>query len=118
MLNPDKFLIDYLLRNYFAKKLILCFIFRLFQSFPANALQGTTVAAMVKLLDNYDPKVTVKETISKVEEKEKNDFLNAVMNTQVMATTEKFLKSKGNNRILIIICSNRFFHNNNLITKF
>jgi len=67
----------------------------LFQSIPGDVLKGTTIAAMIKLLDNYDPKVTVKETVSKVEEQEKNDFLNAIMNTQVMDTTEKFLKSKG-----------------------
>ncbi|XP_076067579.1 uridylate-specific endoribonuclease A-like isoform X2 [Oratosquilla oratoria] len=66
-----------------------------FTNVEPAALQGPTVSAMYKLLDNYIPSVTVSESVTSSEMKEQTAFLNAVMNTEVMKETEAFLKRKG-----------------------
>lgn len=62
---------------------------------PSSALSGPTIAAFVKLLNNYDPNVAVKEVVSKTETQEETNFLNEIMKTQVMQHTENFLSKRG-----------------------
>jgi hypothetical protein len=64
-------------------------------SIPARVLQGTTIAKMKHLYDNYEPDAALPEVVTAYERDEDKAFLDAVMTTQVMAKTKKFLAEKG-----------------------
>lgn len=57
--------------------------------------QTPTVSHLIALYDNYDPDTSHSEVITTGERKEESDFLDAVLNTQVMSYTNSFLKQKG-----------------------
>uniref|UniRef100_A0A1B6CSC7 EndoU domain-containing protein n=1 Tax=Clastoptera arizonana TaxID=38151 RepID=A0A1B6CSC7_9HEMI len=54
-----------------------------------------TVAKLIALYDNYDPDTSHSEVVTTSEKKEESDFLDAVLNTSVLAFTNTFLRSKG-----------------------
>jgi len=62
---------------------------------PARVFQGTTIAKMKQLYDNYEPDAAVAEVVTAYERDEDKALLEAIMSTQVMAKTKKFLVEKG-----------------------
>lgn len=75
--------------------LSLLFINSLFKTVPASALASPTIRLLEELQDNYSPNVTTSEDEEPDEVAEKEAFLDAVMQTQVMQLTESFLKERG-----------------------
>jgi len=71
-----------------------------------RALQGTTTTKLKQLFDNYEPDTGRAEVVTAYERDEDNAFLDAVMSTQVMAKTKKFLTDKSN----ILIFSYHYFN--------
>lgn len=67
----------------------------LFKTVPASALASPTIRLLEELQDNYSPNVTTSEDEEPDEVAEKETFLDAVMQTQVMQLTESFLKERG-----------------------
>lgn len=67
----------------------------LFKTVPASALASPTIRLLEELQDNYSPNVTTSEDEEPDEVAEKEAFLDAVMQTQVMQLTESFLKERG-----------------------
>ncbi|XP_059479766.1 endoribonuclease CG2145-like [Neocloeon triangulifer] len=61
----------------------------------ARALQGATTSKLKLLYDNYEPDAGNAEVVTAYERDEDRAFLDAVMATQVMAKTKKFLVDKG-----------------------
>lgn len=51
---------------------------------------------MKQLFDNYEPNTALAEVVTAYERDEDKAFLDAVMTTQVMAKTKKFLMEKSN----------------------
>ncbi|CAG0923655.1 unnamed protein product [Notodromas monacha] len=69
---------------------------------PSKLFEGTTaslwssspsISALKTLYDNYEPLVTRPETLTEGEKTEENNFLNAVLNTEVMREAKRFLTS-------------------------
>jgi len=68
---------------------------KLFQTVPAAVLRGTTVAALSRLLDNYNRDVRRPETSSAQERREETQFRTAISSTPVMVKAGQFLTSQG-----------------------
>ncbi|XP_042894062.1 poly(U)-specific endoribonuclease homolog isoform X1 [Penaeus japonicus] len=66
----------------------------LFNSVPAATMNTETVRLMQNLLDNYLPQTTSREVYTDAEKNEENQFLDALMKTQVMRNLESYLKRK------------------------
>ncbi|XP_063591230.1 endoribonuclease CG2145-like [Penaeus indicus] len=64
-------------------------------SVPAATMNKETVRLMQNLLDNYVPQVTSREDYTNTEKTEENQFLDALMKTDVMQTLERNLKHKN-----------------------
>lgn len=54
-----------------------------------------TLIKMRALFDNYEADAAINEHVTPNERREENEFLNAVLDTQVMRTAMKFLQDKG-----------------------
>lgn len=54
-----------------------------------------TVQKLRALFDNYELDASDRETVTPHERHENDDFINAVLDTQVMQTAMKFLNKKG-----------------------
>ncbi|XP_047492981.1 uridylate-specific endoribonuclease-like isoform X1 [Penaeus chinensis] len=67
----------------------------LFKPVPASALASPTIRLLEELQNNYSPNVTTPEAEDPTETAEKEAFLNAVMQTEVMQLMENFLKERG-----------------------
>lgn len=67
----------------------------LFVQVSREALARPTFAAFMQLLDNYEAKGGVTESVSSKETSENAAFLNAALKTPVMKYTYNYLKSKG-----------------------
>ncbi|KAG7157298.1 poly(U)-specific endoribonuclease-like [Homarus americanus] len=66
----------------------------LFTSVPDAALNGPTISLLRQLQDNYVPDVKVAEDEDEVEIAEKDDFLDAMISTQIMQLVQNFLQDK------------------------
>ncbi|XP_058501008.1 uridylate-specific endoribonuclease C [Solea solea] len=68
----------------------------LFSSVDENKLKNlTTATSFMKLLDNYEFSTGVAERVTAEEQTETNLFLDAVLQTEVMKRTHRYLVSKG-----------------------
>lgn len=54
-----------------------------------------TIVKLRALFDNYELDSADSETVTPEEEIEENEFINAVLDTQVMQTAMNFLHKKG-----------------------
>ncbi|XP_053598375.1 endoribonuclease CG2145-like isoform X1 [Microplitis demolitor] len=61
----------------------------------AEAYEIPTIKTIIALHDNYDLDIKVKEVVTSEERKEESDFIDAILETDVMKTTMKFLAEKG-----------------------
>ncbi|KAL9872041.1 endoribonuclease Arlr [Glossina fuscipes fuscipes] len=61
----------------------------------AKAFDAPTIAAMRTLFNNYEMDTMVNEHVTPNERKEENDFVDAVMSTNVMRQAMLFLQNKG-----------------------
>ena len=61
----------------------------------AKVLDSATVAKMHVLFNNYEEDTLVNEHVTPMERKEENDFVDAVMATNVMRQAMLFLQNKG-----------------------
>lgn len=61
-----------------------------------------TLIKMRALFDNYEADASINEHVTPNERREENEFLNAVLDTQVMRTAMKFLQDKGWLRRLLL----------------
>uniref|UniRef100_A0A1A9ZEJ9 EndoU domain-containing protein n=1 Tax=Glossina pallidipes TaxID=7398 RepID=A0A1A9ZEJ9_GLOPL len=61
----------------------------------AKAFDAPTIAAMRSLFNNYEMDTMVNEHVTPNERKEENDFVDAVMSTNVMRQAMLFLQNKG-----------------------
>ncbi|CAL4087491.1 unnamed protein product [Meganyctiphanes norvegica] len=59
-----------------------------------GAMDGPTLTPFVALLDNYEAAVGNDETTTEEEEEEQKEFLDAVMETEIMKATEEFMRNK------------------------
>lgn len=64
-------------------------------SVPSAVLNWETTKLMQLLLDNYEPQASVREVQNPTEQREEDNFLNAIIRTDVMKELERFLKQKG-----------------------
>lgn len=71
-----------------------CFTLRLLEIDP-KAFEASTIAKMRVLFNNYEVDTMVNEHVTANERKEENDFLDAVMSTNVMRQAMLFLQNKG-----------------------
>ncbi|XP_075222607.1 endoribonuclease Arlr-like isoform X2 [Lycorma delicatula] len=60
-----------------------------------TVLKYTTIALLRAMFDNFDPDVKHAEAVTASEVEEEDKFLDAVLNTDVMTYTLKFLKDRG-----------------------
>lgn len=60
-----------------------------------KALETSTIAKMRPLFNNYEMDTTTNEHVTPNERKEENDFLDAIMATNVMRQAMLFLQNKG-----------------------
>ncbi|KAL2093451.1 hypothetical protein ACEWY4_010763 [Coilia grayii] len=71
----------------------------LFSYVDDNKLEDiTTYSCFIKLLDNYELATGTAESITPEEVKENNDFLDAILETEVMKRAHKYLVEKGQAR--------------------
>jgi len=68
---------------------------KLFETVPASALRGSTVAALSGLLDNYNRDVRRPETSNRQERREETQFRSVISATPVMVKAGQFLASQG-----------------------
>lgn len=68
-----------------------------------------TIVKMRALFDNYNSDASVNEQMTDVEKKEEQDFISALLKTDVIKTLMKFLTEKGSFRNFEFI--NRTFYN-------
>ncbi|XP_065363286.1 endoribonuclease CG2145 [Calliphora vicina] len=61
----------------------------------AKAFDSPTIAKMRLLFNNYEEDTLVNEHVTPIERKEENDFVDAVMATNVMRQAMLFLQNKG-----------------------
>lgn len=54
-----------------------------------------TISKLARLYDNYVAEVNVMETVTFEERTEENDFLDAVLASDIMQLTQEFLRTKG-----------------------
>lgn len=54
-----------------------------------------TVSKLARLYDNYVAEVNVMEMVTFEERTEENDFLDAVLASDIMKMTQEFLRAKG-----------------------
>ncbi len=59
-------------------------------------MKHPTFLTFIKLLDNYNPYIGQEDPASEQHEREQQEFLEALMDTQVMKEAYNFLKNKGN----------------------
>ena len=57
-----------------------------------------TIKKLRALFDNYEVNASDRENVTPNELQENDDFINAVLDTQVMQTAMKFLNKKGSRR--------------------
>ncbi|XP_055854246.1 endoribonuclease CG2145-like [Episyrphus balteatus] len=60
-----------------------------------KALQPPTIAKMRDLFNNYEIDTSINEYVTPIERKEENDFVDAIMATNVMRQAMLFLQNKG-----------------------
>lgn len=70
-------------------------MFRRLLEIDAKAFDAPTIAAMRSLFNNYEMDTMVNEHVTPNERKEENDFVDAVMSTNVMRQAMLFLQNKG-----------------------
>ncbi|KAK7078743.1 hypothetical protein SK128_001847 [Halocaridina rubra] len=67
----------------------------LFAAVPDSVMNWETTRLIQTLLDNYEANAAVQEDRTSVEQSEEDNFLNALMRTEVMKELERYLKEKG-----------------------
>lgn len=70
-------------------------VFRLLDVDESVVYKVPTIAKLLVLFDNYELDSADSETVTPEEEIEENEFINAVLDTQVMQTAMNFLHKKG-----------------------
>lgn len=70
-------------------------IFRLLNVDESIVYKIPTIQKLRALFDNYELDSSVSENVTPGERNEENEFLNAVLDTQVMKTAMEFLHKKG-----------------------
>ncbi|NXQ62384.1 ENDUC protein, partial [Anthoscopus minutus] len=68
---------------------------RLFSYVSPDLLARPTFSRLLALLDNYEPRTGRGETETAEEQREQKEFLDAVLDTPVLALLERFVLSKG-----------------------
>ena len=71
----------------------MIYFFRLIKGFDTGALQSGTYEKMVKLLDNYNPDVTVEENPTDEDLQEEKEFLNEIFSTEILQKSYEFLQN-------------------------
>ena len=69
------------------------FLRSLITKIEEESLQFGTYQKLIKLLDNYNPDVTVEETPTSEELQEEQEFLDEMFQTEIIQTSFNFLKS-------------------------
>lgn len=69
-------------------------IYRLLTVSP-SAYARTTIEKLKTLHDNYNPDKTVRESYTLEEEREIDEFIDAIFNTPIMQATQEYLRSKN-----------------------
>ena len=69
------------------------FLRSLITKIEEESLQFGTYQKLIKLLDNYNPDVTVEETPTTEELQEEQEFLDEMFQTEIIQTSFNFLKS-------------------------
>lgn len=54
-----------------------------------------TINKMVALFDNYEIDASKREIVTPIEQREENDFINALLKTSIIDVTMQFLHEKG-----------------------
>ena len=78
------------LLHLFSNSLFLC---SLITKIDEESLQFGTYQKLIKLLDNYNPDVTVEEAPTSEELQEEQEFLDEMFQTEIIQTSFNFLKS-------------------------
>ena len=78
------------LSHLFSNSLFLC---SLITKIDEESLQFGTYQKLIKLLDNYNPDVTVEEAPTSEELQEEQEFLDEMFQTEIIQTSFNFLKS-------------------------
>ncbi|NXB17988.1 ENDUC protein, partial [Rhagologus leucostigma] len=68
---------------------------RLFSYVSPELLARPTFSRLLALLDNYEPRTGQDETETAEEQQEQREFLDAALDTPVLALLERFVLSKG-----------------------
>lgn len=67
-----------------------------------------TIKKLRALYDNYEVDASMSENNSLDEQNEENEFIDAILDTQVMKTAMNFLRRKGKQALIVVY----FFYTN------